>query len=179
MTNMRKKRCLNPACGRVFRVASGAAARCPFCNTVSSRSCIVRQAEMLRSIRDKDKVSKLKERRDRIPVQHGPEREQSSPWDHAAENYPLGSVVEGKVVRIVTYGAFVELEPGIEGLVHISQCSFLRLAKVEDAVNIGDIVRVKVIYVNVQTKHISLSIREVLEDEAMLGLEDEPLDLDF
>ena len=56
---------------------------------------------------------------------------------------------------------------GLDGLVHISQCALTRIAKVEDAVNVGDIVRVKVLDVNTEAKRISLSIREVLEDEAL------------
>ena len=68
-----------------------------------------------------------------------------SPWDVAEEKYPEGSIVEGKVVRITTFGAFVELEPGLDGLVHISQCALKRIAKVEDAVQVGQTVRVKVL----------------------------------
>ena len=65
------------------------------------------------------------------------------------------------------------LEPGLDGLVHISQCALTRIAKVEDAVNVGDIVRVKVLDVNTEAKRISLSIREVLEDEAMDAIPEE------
>ena len=89
------------------------------------------------------------------------------PWSVAETKYPVGSVVEGRVVRIATFGAFVELEPGLDGLVHISQCSLNRIAKVEDAVNVGDVVRVKVLSVDTDAKRIGLSIRAVLEDEAM------------
>ncbi len=91
----------------------------------------------------------------------------AKPWTVAGEKYPAGSVVEGKVVRITTFGAFVELEPGLDGLVHISQCALTRIEKVEDAVNVGDVVRVKVLDVNTEAKRISLSIRGVLEDEAL------------
>lgn len=66
---------------------------------------------------------------------------QPQPWDVAEEKYPEGSIVEGKVVRITTFGAFVELEPGLDGLVHISQCALKRIAKVEDAVQVGQTVR--------------------------------------
>ena len=89
------------------------------------------------------------------------------PWTVADEKYPVDSVVEGKVVRITTFGAFVELEPGLDGLVHISQCALTRIAKVEDALHVGDVIRVKVLDVNTEAKRISLSIREVLEDEAL------------
>ncbi len=105
-----------------------------------------------------------------------PERERVSlsrkatmpnPWTVAEEKYPVGEVVEGKVVRITAFGAFVELEPGLDGLVHISQCALTRINKVEDALTVGQIVRVKVLDVDTEKKRISLSVRAVLEDEAI------------
>lgn len=111
------------------------------------------------------KILNIDPERERISLSY--KQTQPRPWTVAGEKYPVGSVVEGKVVRITTFGAFVELEPGLDGLVHISQCALTRIAKVEDAVNVGDIVRVKVLDVNTEAKRISLSIREVLEDEAL------------
>ena len=111
------------------------------------------------------KILNVDPERERILLSY--KQTQPRPWTVAGEKYPVGSVVEGKVVRITTFGAFVELEPGLDGLVHISQCALTRIAKVEDAVNVGDIVRVKVLDVNTEAKRISLSIREVLEDEAL------------
>ena len=73
----------------------------------------------------------------------------------------------GKVVRITTFGAFVELEPGLDGLVHISQCAATHIEKVEDALHVGDVIRVKVLDVNTEAKRISLSIREALADTAL------------
>ncbi len=90
---------------------------------------------------------------------------QPKPWTLAGEKYPVGSVVEGKVVRIVPFGAFVALEPTIDGLIHISQVSVHRIAKVEDEINIGDIVRCKVLDVNPEAKRISLSRKEVILQE--------------
>jgi predicted RNA-binding protein with RPS1 domain len=90
----------------------------------------------------------------------------SQAWDLAPQKkYPEGSVVTGKVVRITTFGAFVELEPGVDGLVHISQCALTRINKVEDAVNVGDVVNVKVLSIDPEAKRISLSIRALLEQE--------------
>lgn len=89
------------------------------------------------------------------------------PWENVEEKYPVGSVVEGKVVRITAFGAFVELEPGLDGLVHISQCALNRIEKVEDAVKVGQNVKVKVLNVNREDKKISLSIRAVLADEVL------------
>ena len=111
------------------------------------------------------KILNVDPERERISLSY--KQTQPRPWTVAAEKYPVGSIVEGKVVRITTFGAFVELEPGLDGLVHISQCALTRIAKVEDAVNVGDIVRVKVLDVNTEAKRISLSIREACEDEAM------------
>lgn len=108
---------------------------------------------------------------DRERIQLGYKQLQKQPWDDAAEKYPVGSIVEGKVVRITTFGAFVELEPGLDGLVHISQISRERIAKVEDGVKVGQEVRVKVLGVDPEAKRISLSIREALEDEEYYGEE--------
>ena len=82
------------------------------------------------------------------------------PWDLAPEKYHVGDTVRGKVVRIVSFGAFVELEPGLDGLVHISQVSDHHIEKVEDVLHPEEIVRVKILDVNPADKRISLSIRE-------------------
>lgn len=90
---------------------------------------------------------------------------QPKPWTMADEKYPVGSIVEGKVVRIVPFGAFVALEPTIDGLIHISQVGVKRIEKVEDEINVGDVVRCKVLDVNPEAKRISLSRREVILEE--------------
>ncbi len=84
------------------------------------------------------------------------------PWDLITEKYAVGDVVKGKVVRIVPFGAFVQLEAGIDGLVHISQISANRLEKVEDALRVGDEVEAKVLEVNAEKRKISLSIKALL-----------------
>lgn len=109
------------------------------------------------------KILSLDTERERIQL--GLKQLQPKPWDVAPEKYPAGAVVVGKVVRITTFGAFVELEPGIDGLVHISQCAATRIQKVEDAVNVGDEVTVKVLNIDPEAKRISLSIRALLEPE--------------
>ena len=117
--------------------------------------------------------------RERERIQLGYKQLQPKPWDVAEDKYAAGSVVEGKVVRITTFGAFVELEPGLDGLVHISQCALTRVQKVEDAVKVGQTVRVKVLKVDPAEKRISLSIREVLEDEAFNYSDEIPGDGEF
>ncbi len=112
--------------------------------------------------------------RERERIQLGYKQLQPRPWDNAAERYPEGCIVEGKVVRIADFGAFVELQPGLDGLVHISQCAQNRVAKVTDAVQEGQIVRVKVLSVDTEKKRISLSIRQAAEDE--FSFDDEAMD---
>ncbi len=85
----------------------------------------------------------------------------SNPWNSAAEKYAVGNIVEGKVVRMVPFGAFIELEPGVDGLVHISQIANKHVVKPEDELTAGQVIKVKVLEVNVEQKKISLSKKEV------------------
>lgn len=89
-----------------------------------------------------------------------------NPWEAAAEKYAVGSIVSGKVVRIVPFGAFVMLEDGVDGLVHISQISWERVEKVEDALQIGQEISAKVLELDVENKKISLSIKQTTEKPA-------------
>ncbi|MEX1307498.1 MAG: bifunctional 4-hydroxy-3-methylbut-2-enyl diphosphate reductase/30S ribosomal protein S1 [Eubacteriales bacterium] len=90
---------------------------------------------------------------------------QPKPWDLAAEKYLVGSTIKGKVVRITDFGAFVSLEPGIDGLVHISQVSNRRVERVEDELKLGQEIEAKVMDVKPTERKISLSIRELMEPE--------------
>lgn len=87
------------------------------------------------------------------------------PWEVIAQKVNSGDVVEGKVVRIVPFGAFVELMPGVDGLVHISQISDKRINKVEDVLKVGETIKAKITEFNTEDKKISLSIKEAAEDE--------------
>ncbi len=84
-----------------------------------------------------------------------------NPWYKADEKYKVGEVVKGQVVRIVPFGVFVKLEEGVDGLVHISQISNVRLAKADEVLKIGQEVEMKVLEINTELKKISLSIKEV------------------
>lgn len=90
---------------------------------------------------------------------------ESNPWNNAAEKYAVGNVVEGKVVRMVPFGAFIELEAGVDGLVHISQIAAKHVEKPEDELTVGQVISVKVLEVNVEQKKISLS-KKALEAPA-------------
>lgn len=83
------------------------------------------------------------------------------PWENVKEKYNIGDVVEGKVTRLVDFGAFVELEPGLEGLVHISQISNEHIAKPSDKLKEGEMVRVKILDIQEEERRISLSIKEL------------------
>ncbi|AYD40303.1 bifunctional 4-hydroxy-3-methylbut-2-enyl diphosphate reductase/30S ribosomal protein S1 [Clostridium fermenticellae] len=85
------------------------------------------------------------------------------PWNNVDIKYPVGSIVLGKVVRFASFGAFIELEPGVDALVHISQISHKRINKPDDALEIGQKIKAKILDVNKVDKKIGLSIKEVDE----------------
>lgn len=87
----------------------------------------------------------------------------ADPWKNAEEKYAVGSVVTGKVVRMVPFGAFIELEEGVDGLVHISQIAYKHVEKPEDELEIGQEIQAKVTELDTENKKISLSIKETLE----------------
>ncbi len=87
------------------------------------------------------------------------------PWQEIEEKYPIGSTVQGKIVNILNYGIFIELEKGIEGLVHISEISWTkRVTHPESMFAIGDTIEAKVANIDVSNKKISLSIRQLDKD---------------
>jgi ribosomal protein S1 len=92
------------------------------------------------------------------------------PWQEAAERLSEGAVVTGKVVRLMDFGAFVELFPGVEGLVHVSQLKPDRVRRPNEAVSVGDEVGVRVLSVDPVAKRISLSRMD--ERGAVIGSED-------
>ncbi len=95
-----------------------------------------------------------------------------SPWEIAVETYSEGDIVDGIIVRIAPFGAFVELDPGVDGLVHISQLADYRVEKPEDVVSVNQQVKVKILSVDANEKRIGLSIREAQRDEEQQGVED-------
>lgn len=90
---------------------------------------------------------------------------QPDPWDGAIEKIREGEVISGKVVSIQQFGAFVEVLPGVEGLVHVSQLARSRVARPADAVSVGQEVRARIRKIDRERKRISLSIRDVQEEE--------------
>jgi 4-hydroxy-3-methylbut-2-enyl diphosphate reductase len=86
----------------------------------------------------------------------------ADPWKNADTKYAVGNIVTGKVVRMTTFGAFVELEDGVDGLVHISQIANKHVEKPEDELTIGQEISAKVTELDLDNKKISLSIKETL-----------------
>lgn len=90
------------------------------------------------------------------------------PWDNLSEKLAVDSVVEGTVKRLVSFGAFVEVLPGVEGLVHISQISKEHIGNPQEVVKEGQKVKVKILDIDEEAKRISLSMREAEEDKENL-----------
>ena len=87
-----------------------------------------------------------------------------NPWNQFMTNYNVGDVVDAKVVKLMTFGAFAEILPGVDGLIHISQIADRRIGKPEDVLSEGQDVKVKITDVDAENKRISLSIRALLEE---------------
>jgi small subunit ribosomal protein S1 len=107
-------------------------------------------------------VKVLKYDPDSQRVSLGYKQIQPDPWEEAEYKYPIGAIVRGKVVSITEYGAFVELEDGIEGLVHISEMTWnKRIKSPAKLVNTGDVIEAKVQGIDVENKRISLSMKQL------------------
>lgn len=94
------------------------------------------------------------------------------PWAEIEEKATKGAILTGKVKRLVTYGAFVEVFPGVEGLVHISQIAHKHINNPQEVLKEGEEVQVKVLEVNSTDKRLSLSIKELVENEDKYNIED-------
>jgi small subunit ribosomal protein S1 len=113
------------------------------------------------------KILDIDWQRERISL--GMKQLQSYPWQNVAEKYPVGSRVQGKVVSITNYGAFVELEPGIEGLVHISEMSWTRNVRhPSKIVSIGETIDAVVLKVDESEEKISLGMKQTEQDPWMI-----------
>ncbi|NJM54750.1 MAG: 30S ribosomal protein S1 [Verrucomicrobiae bacterium] len=102
-------------------------------------------------------INKEKER-----VSLGLKQKMANPWDSIEDKFPVGQKVRGKIVNLVPYGAFVELEPGVEGLVHVTELSWTkRIAKPSDILKQGDEIEAVVLGINRDEQKISLGIRQL------------------
>lgn len=120
------------------------------------------------------KVKVLGVDRERERISLSMKQAESDPWTLVGEQFTVGSVVKGRVMRTVSFGAFVEITPGVEGLVHISQLSNERVEKTEDVVNPGDEVDVRILSLNPAERRISLSMRDPQQPRAERQQGDRP-----
>lgn len=115
------------------------------------------------SIGDKINVKVLSMNEEKEKISLGLKQNTPEPWSIIDEKYEIGQVIEGKVVQIKEYGAFVELEPGLDGLVHISEVAHKRVENINNELEIGQTVSVKILEIDKDRRRISLSIRETMD----------------
>ncbi len=131
----------------------------------------VKNPEEIVKAGDKVKVKILNIDRENQKIALGIKQLTEDPWQKFFSKYQMGDVVEGKIVKLEDYGAFVELDEDIEGLVHVSEISKERIDKPSDVLNIGDVKEMKIVKVDVKDKKIGLSIRQVIIDRERKELE--------
>ena len=103
--------------------------------------------------------------RDRQRISLGLKQTQSDPWQQVIEAYQENDVVEGRVTKVVTFGAFVEILPGVEGLVHISELAQHHVENPREIVSQGEVVKVKIIEMDADRRRLSLSLKRVEETD--------------
>src|SRR5207247_6413128 len=107
-------------------------------------------------------VVELDINREKERVSLGLKQKLANPWDTIEQKYPVGTKVKGTVVNLVPYGAFVELEPGVEGLVHVTELSWTkRIAKPSDVLKADQQIEAVVLGINREEQKISLGIRQL------------------
>ena len=100
------------------------------------------------------------------------------PWDEIAGNYPIGTEVSGKIIKVTGFGAFAEFGDGLEGLIHVSQLSSKNITAPEEAVKVDDDIKAKVIKVDTNDKKIALSIKAYEENLDLSQIEKEQVDME-
>jgi small subunit ribosomal protein S1 len=111
------------------------------------------------------KVKVLDIDRDRQRISLGLKQTQADPWQQVLDSYGEGDVVQGKVTKVVTFGAFIEILPGVEGLVHISELAQHHVENPREVVSQGDTVNAKIIEVDAERRRLSLSLKRVEDGE--------------
>lgn len=117
------------------------------------------------------KILSLNEEKGKISL--GLKQTKPEPWSLVGTQYKIGDVLKGKIVQIKEYGAFVEIEAGLDGLVHISEIANKRVENVSDELSIGQEVEVKIVEIDTERKRISLSIKATLPEEEPVAAEEE------
>jgi len=95
----------------------------------------------------------------------GFKKAEDNPWEILRRDYPVDTVVDAKVVGMTTFGAFAQIIPGIDGLIHISQIADRRIEKPADVLEVGEVVKAKITAIDFDKKRVSLSIRALIEPQ--------------
>ena len=126
----------------------------------------IKEPKDVLSIGDVVEVRVKDVKKDKKNISLAYKKAEDNPWEILKNNYPIGSVIEAKVVGTPSFGAFVNILPGLDGLIHISQLSLDRVEKPTDVVKVGDVVTAAITNIDFENKHVSLSIKEVLKAQA-------------
>jgi 4-hydroxy-3-methylbut-2-enyl diphosphate reductase len=112
------------------------------------------------------KVKILSMNKEKEKISLGYKQNQPEPWTIINNKYEVGQVINGRAVQIKDYGVFVEIEPGLDGLVHISEIAFRRVTDIADELEVGQVVAAKILEIDQSRKRISLSIKDALDPSA-------------
>ena len=126
----------------------------------------IKEPKDVLSIGDVVEVRVKDVKKDKKNISLAYKKAEDNPWEILKNSYPIGSVIEAKVVGTPSFGAFVNILPGLDGLIHISQLSLDRVEKPTDVVKVGDVVTAAITNIDFENKHVSLSIKEVLKAQA-------------
>lgn len=124
------------------------------------------------SVNDTVEVYVIDFDREKKRISLGYKTEETNPWHIFTNTYKVGDVVDAKIVSIMPFGAFAEIIPGIDGLIHISQIANKKIANPANEVSIGQVVKVKILEIDNEKQKISLSMRALLEEEVVTTTEE-------
>ena len=126
----------------------------------------LRHPSDLLEINQEIKVKILSMNKEKEKISLGYKQNQPEPWSVIDDKYQIGQVIRGRAVQIKDYGVFVEIEPGLDGLVHISEIAFRRVTDIGEELEVGQEVLAKILEIDSVRKRISLSIKETLDKDA-------------
>ena len=138
----------------------------------------IHQPSEVVSVGDEIDVYVINFDREKRKISLGYKDPNGNPWKIFTDKYPVGSVAEVKIVKLMDFGAFAEVVPGVDGLIHISQIANRRIGKPGDVLTVGDVVEAKVTAIDEDKHKVSLSIR-ALSEPAPAPVKEEPVEEDF
>lgn len=141
--------------------------------------CHVEKPSEVLSVGDEVEVEVLEVDKERERISLSLKACQSDPWEEIYREVRIGDILEGKITKLVPFGAFVQVKPAVEGLVHISEISRRHIDHPEEVLSVGDSVQVKVVDMDIDRRRLSLSIRQAAEELGLYVDEEEEPDSDL